>query len=291
MHNIKQYISSRKYVLIIVFLFFLIRLPFLDSTFLLYDERDTILTQYSLAKTGKDLYGNQTPLRFSRISPQAPILAMYYGVPFWFFGLPKTVSMSRFIYLLPATILPLLIFELIFAITKQKKLSLLTSVVFSFTPWIYHISRLALEINIAFPLFLLALILQVGKKNIFSYFFYILTYFTYQGIRPLIPIIFLYIELFLPLPINKRGSKNIISHIIIFLLLFISIFLIGSRFENNLQTRGSSEIIFFAGDRLKKEVDFSRSLTPVNPLISSIFYNKIILTINYLVGNFFEGLK
>ena len=103
------------------FLFFLVRLPFLDKTFLLYDERDTALTQYSLAKTRKDLYGNKTPLTFSRISPQAPLLAMYYGIPFWSFGLPKTVSTARLIYMLPATLIPLLVYELLFAILRRKK--------------------------------------------------------------------------------------------------------------------------------------------------------------------------
>ena len=289
MQKIKQYIFSRKYVLILVFLFFLIRLPFLDSTFLLYDERDTILTQYSIAKTGKDLYGNQTPLVFSRISPQAPVLAMYYGVPFWSMNLPLNITTARFLYLLPTTLLPLLVFELLYAFTKEKKVSLLTSLIFSFSPWLFHISRLAVEINIAFPLFLIALILQVKKKYLFSYIFYILTFFTYQGIRPLIPILFIYIEFFLP--INKTGIKYRITHVVSLLLLFCLLFFIGLRFENNFLSRGSSEIVFFAGDRLKNEVDFSRSLTHINPLITNIFHNKIFLTMNYLVGNFFEGLN
>jgi len=288
MQKIRPYISSRKYVLIVVFLFFLIRLPLLDSTFLLYDERDTILTQYSLAKTGKDLYGKQFPLSFSRISPQAPILAMYYGVPFWFLGLPKTVSMSRFIYLLPTTLFPLLIFELIFAITKQKKLSYLTSIVLSFSPWIYHISRLALEINIAFPLFLGAVLFQIKKKHLVAYLLYALTFFSYQGIRPLILPIMLYVEVLFYL--NKEKIRTIMRRSLIHIFIFVLLFLLSIAIEGNMSSRSSSEIVFLNNLQLKQEVDHNRFISQSPSILKSIFDNKIIVTFDHFFENFIKGI-
>jgi hypothetical protein len=153
MKTITHYLISRRLVILLTVFFFFIRLPFLDSTFLLYDERDTLLTQHALARSGHDLYGNRLPASFDGISPQAPALAMYYGVPFFAAGYPLTVAWGRFLYLLPFSIVPLLVFEILFAITKRKGLAAATAAIFSFRPWVYHISRLALEINIAFPCF------------------------------------------------------------------------------------------------------------------------------------------
>jgi len=288
MQKIKQYISSRKYVLILVFLFFLIRLPFLDSTFLLYDERDMALSQYSLAKTGQDLYGNRLPLQFAHISPHAPILAMYYGVPFWSMNLPLNTSTVRLIYLLPATLIPLLVFELLFALTKRKNISLLTSLIFSFSPWLFHISKLALEINIAFPLFLIALILQIKKRLPLSFIFYSLTFFTYQGMRPLIPIVFIYFEIFSLL--QKKKLIIFLKNVVIFIILFFLLFRVSTLLEDNFVSRSSSEIVFFAGQQLKSEVDQNRSVGKSIPIISNIIYNKVVLVSDYLIGNIFRGL-
>ncbi|MEK7078843.1 MAG: hypothetical protein AAB929_02125, partial [Patescibacteria group bacterium] len=279
----------RKIVFVLVFLFFLVRLPFLDKTFLLYDERDTALTQYSLAKTRKDLYGNKTPLTFSRISPQAPLLAMYYGIPFWSFGLPKTVSTARLIYMLPATLIPLLVYELLFAILRRKKISLLTAAIFSFSPWVFHISRLALEINLAFPLFLGALLFQVKRKLPLSYLLYALTFFSYQGIRPLILVMTIAIELFAYLQKKelKPTTMRIASHIVIFIFLLLASFVI----EGNFQKRGSSEIVFFSQQRLSQEINNNRSLSQSPKILKALFDNKVVAITDYLSKNILSGIN
>lgn len=279
----------RKIALVLVFLFFLVRLPFLDKTFLLYDERDTILTQYSLAKTGKDLYGNKTPLTFSRISPQAPVFAMYYGVPFWSLGLPKTVSSARLIYMLPATLLPLLVYELLYAILKRKKLSLLTAAIFSFSPWVFHISRLALEINLAFPLFLGALIFQVKRKLPLSYLLYALTFFSYQGIRPLILVMMIAIELFSFL--KKEALKPIAIRIAIHVTVFVFLILASFAIEGNFQKRGSSEIVFFSQERLAQEVNQNREISLSPSVLKTLFDNKMVAMTDYLSKNVLSGIN
>ena len=279
----------RKIVFVLVFLFFLVRLPFLDKTFLLYDERDTVLTQYSLAKTGKDLYGNKTPLTFSRISPQAPILAMYYGVPFWSFGLPKTISVSRLIYMLPATLIPLLVYELLYAILKRKKISLLTAAIFSFSPWVFHISRLALEINLAFPLFLGALLFQVKRKPPLSYLLYALTFFSYQGIRPLILVMMITIELFAYL--QKKELRTFVILITIHISVFIFLILSSFAVEGNFQKRRSSEIVFFSQERLTQEINHNREISQSPYVLKALFDNKMVAMTDYLSKNILSGIN
>ncbi|MFA5136113.1 MAG: hypothetical protein WC489_01835 [Patescibacteria group bacterium] len=289
MNTFFSYIASRKILLFITVVFFLIRLPFLDNTFLLYDERDTVLTQYSLAKTGKDLYGNQTPVSFEHISPQAPVLAMYYGIPFWLLGLPQNVFTSRLIYLFPSSFIPLLVFEILFVLLKRKELSVMTALVFSFSPWVYHISRLALEINIAFPVLLLALLLQLKKRYLLSFFLYFISFFLYQGLRPLIPTIFLYFAL-VSLQ-EKKTLKNNIMIIVFFVLFFAVLLFFADRIEQNLQSRGSSEIVFLAKNRLKDEVDYARSLSANQRPIVHMIDNKVVLIADYLTGNTLQGIN
>jgi hypothetical protein len=287
--RIRNYVQARKLVLFMVILFFFVRLPNLDGMFLLYDERDTILTQYSLARTGKDLYGNKTPLTFSRISPQAPLLAMYYGVPFWLSGLSKTISTARFIYLLPATLIPLLVYELLFALLKRKKLSLLTAAVFSFSPWVFHISRLALEINLAFPLFLGALLFQVKRRLPVSYLLYALTFFSYQGIRPLIPVMMVAIELFVS--IQKKEPRPAMIRMTLHAMVFIFLMLASFATEGIFQKRGSSEIVFFSQRRLAQEINHNREISLSPPALKALFDNKIVATADELSKNFLSGLN
>jgi hypothetical protein len=285
MKTITHYLISRRLVILLTVFFFFIRLPFLDSTFLLYDERDTLLTQHALARSGHDLYGNRLPASFDGISPQAPALAMYYGVPFFAAGYPLTVAWGRFLYLLPFSIVPLLVFEILFAITKRKGLAAATAAIFSFSPWVYHISRLALEINIAFPLFLVAVLSQIKRKHSVSFIFYGLSFFTYQGIRPLIPAAFLYFELFRASEKSGKMKPAVMSAV--FLVFFFFMLFVASRTEGNLKTRGASEIVFFATERISKEVDAER--TP-SLFVSGIFSNKLSVMSGYITANLMQGL-
>ncbi len=288
-NRIKKYIQTRQLILLISVLFFLFRIPNLDNTFLLYDERDTVLTQYSIAKTGNDLYGNSVPLTFDHISPHAPILSMYYGVPFWIAGLEKTVSNARLIYILPFSLVPLLVFEFIYTVLKKQNIAVLTSIIFSFSPWVYHISRLALEINIAFPLFLTAIILQFKRKNLASWLFYFLTYFSYQGIRPQMFILMIYIELFYL--IKHKSVKRFIKQAILFFVVFLLFFIIGIFIEKNTTLRSSSEIVLFNKFRLAQETDYKRFISQAPLLIKPIFDNKIVLSLEYIFNNFMSGLN
>ncbi len=285
MKTIMYYLISRRWIILLTVFFFLVRLPFLDSTFLLYDERDTLLTQHALARSGHDLYGSRLPASFDGISPHAPVLAMYYGVPFFAAGFPLTVAWGRFMYLLPFSIVPLLIFEILFAITKRKGLSAAAAAIFSFSPWVFHISRLALEVNIAFPLFLLAVLSQIKRKYPASFIFYGLSFFTYQGIRPLIPAAFLYFELFRTS--GKSGKMRLAVMSAVFLVFFSLMLFIASQTEGSLKTRGASEIVFLATERISKEVDAERT----QPLfVSGIFSNKLSVISGYITANLMQGL-
>ena len=289
MNNIISYLKSRWWLLLTTLIFFLIRLPFLNQFSLLPDERDLALTSYSLAKTGNDLFGNHLPLIFDRISPHSPFIPIYYGAIWWLLPIYKTIFNARFIFLLPASLLPLLAYEIILYFSKEKRISLLTAIIFSFSPWIYHISRLGLEINLALPLFLLAVLFQINNKKFLSYIFYGLTFFTYQGIRPLVIIFPIYFELYKHIT-NKSKIKFTAFEISKYLILLIVLFIFSISIEKNIQTRSSFEIIFFNSERLSTEVNFYRNISSAPFFIKQFFNNKLISVIYYLSNNFLKGM-
>lgn len=289
MDKIKNYLKSRWWILLITLVFFLIRLPFLDQFSLLPDERDLALTSYSLARTGNDLFGNHLPLIFNRISPHSPFIPIYYGAIWWLLPIFKNVFNARFIFLLPASLLPLLVYEIVLYFSKEKTISLLTTIIFSFSPWIYHVSRLGLEINLALPLFLASILFQINNKKFLSYFFYSLTFFTYQGIRLLVIILPLYLELYAHI-INKAKIKFTAFEIGKYLILLIVLFLFSINIEKNIQTRSSFEIIFFNLERLSAEVNFYRNISSAPFFVKQFFDNKVILMVYYLSNNFLKGI-
>ena len=122
-NTIFSYVKSRKYILLFSLVYFLIRLIFIDSYFLLRDERDLILTSLSLAQTGKDLYGHLHPIVFSRISPQTPLLGMYWTVPIISLFHISSPIFTKVLHLLPTLFFPFLVFELILSVTKEKRTS------------------------------------------------------------------------------------------------------------------------------------------------------------------------
>src|SRR3989338_5880908 len=105
--------STKKILFILFALFIIIRLPFLDQLNLLPDERDMALSGWSIAKTGKDLFGKPFPLVFENISPNNPLFAIYFAA-FWFLLIPiKSVSLARLPFVLVSSLIVFISFKII----------------------------------------------------------------------------------------------------------------------------------------------------------------------------------
>src|SRR3990172_4458802 len=102
--------STKKILFALFILFILIRLPLLDQLNLLHDERDIVLSGWSIAKTGKDLFGKPFPLVFENISPNNPLFAIYFAA-LWFLLVPiKSVFLARLPFLLVSSLLVFICF-------------------------------------------------------------------------------------------------------------------------------------------------------------------------------------
>jgi len=281
-NKFKGWMNTNKVVIIVSLLFFLIRLPFLDQLNLLHDERDISLSGYSIAKTGKDLSGVFMPLSVSNIAPDNPLVSIYYSALWWLIPLKKSVFNARIPFVFITSFLIMLIYSLIKLIVKDKKKALITAFVCCFSPWLFHLTRLSMDIGIAFMTLVLAITLQINK-NRFAYIFYILTFYNYQGFRILIPFVILYTSLFFENRKNIR--KTLLLNAVFLILLFGSIQVI----DKNITISRFNQVIFLNKTHFDNQIIFNRntSLAPSN--IKSIFDNKIVAPINYVLTGLVKG--
>ena len=282
-----SYLKKNKKLILFTFIFFLVQLPFLDQLSLLRGERDILLSGYSLAKTGRDLYGHLLSLEFLGIDPFVPFVPMYIVALLWLIIPIKTVFLARLLFVLISLSLPFLINEIVKHITKNEKLSFWTAVIFCFSPGVFHLTRLTLEIGIAFPLLLGGIVAMQKKRRLFAYLLFFLTFFSYHGFRPLIPVVLLYLELFEYFN-NKKlfiFIKKSILHILFFLLLVgLSFFIDG-----NLMRSRINDVAFSGFEKWSNTIIYNRNTSIAPKKITALFDNKPIAMFLYIRDVFVKG--
>jgi len=272
----------KRVLVILTFVFILIRLPFLDQLFLLHDERDIVLSGLSIAKTGKDLFGNLLPLNFTGISPNNPVGAIYFSAISSLIFPDHSVFFARLPYVLISALLIWLMYELVLIISNNQKKALLTSVIFCFSPWVFHLTRLALDIPLAIVLLLAGMVTYLKNKRWIAYLLFFLTFYTYQGFRLLIPFLILYLEF--GIPVKKITLTRLILDGVFIVLLLLSTIIIDPQ-----TTKGRfNEIVFFNPDTVK-EVIFRRNTSLASALLKTVLDNKITVGLDYMMTNLIKG--
>lgn len=308
MRKIANYISSHKHLLIAAIVFFLLRLIFLDQLFLLHDERDIVLSGYSIAKTGHDLFGNFLPINFTGISPDNPMVSIYYSALWWLVLPIKNVFFARLPYVVISTLLLFLVYEIVKKITDDKKLAFITALIFCFSPWVFHVTRLAMDLSLASVTILAAVLYYLKGKRWVSYLLFFLTFYNYQGFRVVIPFLILYLEVIRGgIGIRKQvqddrsvqddendmllldNIKIFIRRNIINVLFIIFLFVSISFIDKSVTTKRFSQVVFLSPERFTTEVNMRRAASSVPLLIRDTFHNKMSVAADYVVDNFVKG--
>lgn len=134
---------------LILLVAFLIRFIDLNNTPALNpDEAALGYNTYSLILTGKDEHGASWPIHFKSFGDYKPGGYVYLAIPFIkIFGLTPIATR------LPNLILSLLTifftYKLVFLLSKNRQLALLSATVLTFSPWHIHFSRGAWESSAA----------------------------------------------------------------------------------------------------------------------------------------------
>lgn len=130
------------------------------------DEASQGYNAYSLLLTGKDRYGEVAPILFRSFgSFQPPIYTYLTTLPIKFFG-PSIFSI-HFVSAVCGVVSVLVTFFIVFLLTKNISLSLITMLVLGLSPWSVFFSRMATEASTGICFFLLgfwALVLSVKKS-------------------------------------------------------------------------------------------------------------------------------
>lgn len=282
--------KSRILLIIIVFLATFLRLYKLGEIppSIISDEASIGYNAYSILKTGRDEWGNFLPLSFPAFGDYKLPGLIYATVPsVAIFGL------SEFSTRLPSAIFGILTVILVYFLSMElfnnKKTSLLTSFFTAISPWSLHLSRMAIEANMAVfftALGILFFLKSFRRKNLlyFSFLSFSATFYIYNSNRVFVPL------LLISLIIISRKSfgnfkKNILPPLIIFLLVTLPV----SKYfiEQSITGRFSKVSVFSETSfsyQAKEERGFCWNTMP--KFLCKLAFNKPIKIIDSILKNY-----
>ena len=197
--------TMKRILLFLLFISLLTRSAYLfwGMPSLTNDETDLYTTSYVTAKTGSDQYNNSVFLTSGFLTAK-PSIPIYFGTLPWFFTSEKSIFLARLPFALLNSITPLLFFLIIYVLTRNRLLALISFCVFNFSPWFSYLSATGYEAYMGlFFLLLSQLILLSELSQIKKYSLYSVTTFlafnSYMGLKPIFPLvsfIFLLVAMF-----------------------------------------------------------------------------------------------
>lgn len=250
-----------------------------------WDEASLGYNAYSILKTGRDEWGRFLPLSFEAFGD--------YKLPGYIYSTAASIAMfglSENVVRLPSRlagiISVLLLYLIVKKLTNKESLSLLASALLAISPTGIFLSRMAVEANLAFSLFLVAFyfFLRGLEKPSFltvSSIFMGLSLFTYNSARVFIPIFLIGIIFFYQKKLQEIGKKlaipGIISAIFFSTAIYLAIF------------QDSSARFYWVTILDQGAINFlneARSSSKLPDQISALVYNRG----TYFTGNFVINL-
>jgi 4-amino-4-deoxy-L-arabinose transferase-like glycosyltransferase len=154
------------------------------------DEIDAGYQAYSLLKTGQDIYGQTLPTYIHSLSEWRAPLFIYTTVPsIAVFG--NTQLGVRLPEVIFGSLAPIILFFLVFELSRSKSQALLSAVALSLMPWHILYSRAAFEVALLLDLLMLGSIYYLQKKFATSLLFFALTIYTYSTAIAFTPLLLL----------------------------------------------------------------------------------------------------
>jgi len=266
------------------------------------DEVGLGYSAVSIAETGKDEWGESFPLFFKSFGDYKPPAFIYltaglYKLIGWHQVLPRITSAIAGIFTVFLSIL------WIKRITKSKRLGLLAGLVVATSPWAIHLSRMALESNLALTFFMAGLLFMSSQKSLkktaLSAVFFSLSSYSYHSYKYLI-ILFLIAYIFSIILLNLKKLKeyqqllkNLVLILILSSLLSLPIF-----FAKGATGRMSQTLLLGSEGSYNTykyhENNCHVTLSQINPqlnIICRVQYNKFTRPILTLLDSYVQHLS
>lgn len=195
MKKIVNFFKNNFVLILICFLFLVTRLFKIDSVpaSVYWDEASIGYNAYSVLTTGRDEWGEFMPLHFRAFGEfKLPVYIYSVAISESLFG------MNAFAVRFPAVIFGLLsivgLYLVVNKITKLKIVALLSSFLFSVTPWFFMFSRTGYEAVSGLAFFIWAiyfLIKSIEEKNylVLSTILFVGSTYSYNSFRILTPVV------------------------------------------------------------------------------------------------------
>ncbi len=302
----KKIINLWPYILIIILAIF-IRFVNLDRvpSSLYYDELDIGYQARTFLETGKDYRGSFSPFYFRSFNADGtPLPVLITAFTSLFFTSPEYDIRSGAATVGVLVVLVAMILS--FQLTKSKMAVIVTGLVFTFSPWGIHFSRLAFQAEHAllFLLIFITLLYQwlQTKSNIAFYFSALtlgISIYTYRTMSFLAPVLMVLTVLYFGKEFLEMGVKKLLTWILL-ASVFIFPFLYATTIASRDQTR-IAQISIFSDPMTPIEIQRSRELVSgnfANPtpgqkasLQSKIFHNKALSYFENLRNNTFRNFS
>lgn len=266
----------------------------------LYQDETAIgYNAYSISETGRDEHGAIRPIYFKSFGDwKLPVYIYGTAIPIKLFGL------NEFAVRLPSALFGFLTVVIFYfwvrALTRDKNLALISTLLLSINPWHLHYSRATFEVTIALFFFVLgALFFDFGFVKRKKYFFllavvsFLIAFYTYNLTRLLAPVLLLLFLLFYyrnypKIPYKVLGFTLGVGLLI--LLPFIYTFFTGG---GVFSAKGT---LLFSSAQIQSSILELRSYFINFPRVfTGLFFNRLLLdfwqyllnVVSYLSVNFF----
>lgn len=259
------------------------------------DESAIGYNAYSILKTGRDEYGVRFPLYFKSFGDYKLPLYIYLtvvSIKIW--GL--TEYAVRFPSALLGSASVIILYLLVYQISKNKKIAFISAIFLAINPWHLHFSRAAFEVNIAlfFALLGIWMLLKAAHSKyrleylVLSVIGFVLSLYSYNVTRLLSPLlfaifIFYYRDKFSNIP---KRDVLIVSTFALFLLspFFASFFTPSGA----VSAKGA---LITSADVAAKNLEFRSYIIQLPDVIGKFFFNKWIMLAWYYLNNLIASLS
>lgn len=248
------------------------------------DEASKGYSAYSLLKTGKDDNNNFLPLNIDIFGDNSPAGYHYLAIiPVAIFGLNEfAVRISGALF---GSLTIFSFYFLVFAIFRDKKISLLSSLLLAVSPWHINMSRASSESLVAlffiitgFAFIFRSISKQQIKQIVYGTIFLSLSFLFYQTPRMFVPLFFVILLLYLfnnwKFKIDSIYKKSLIASFIFLLVLVCALFFIvpgGKGRFTQVSIFNAAETNLVIDEQIKSEGIIGNST-----FTARLFHNKIL---------------
>ncbi len=256
-----------------------------------HDEMGYIFNAYSIALTGKNVFGETMPFLTWMFKGGFPFMpgTTYAIVPiFWIF--PLSAMAGR----LPSAILGIADISLIYILATQlfqkKNLALLSALFLAVSPWHLHFARSAYDPNFSLFFYLFGTVLflfeiKTKKLPIFSSLAFLIGIYSYRGMS-IVAFPLFFILLSYAFFVMKARKKQIIFFLCSIVIILMSLAAVTLSIGSSYITEGQT---ILSNPKMQEEIDTKIREAGGPLIVRRIFINKPVQIINNFRENYIKS--